>query len=759
MPHRVCAPGVMSVLFVCLMLLAASTRADEIDKIRTEIEDIQSQANALGPRYLKSGGFKGAQYVAERLIDGENFYRIKDYQRAAIIFMDIIENYRGNSAYADALFLYADSLFLARDYLGAREWFRKVLDTPDVPGIARFHQKAVERLIEIAIHLGEYENIDEYFGRLGQIPTAEARYVKGKYLYFKGNLDEAMQTLVTVAGNPLLELKALYMRGVILTRKGQYKEAIGVFMKGQDYKPTTNTEREIVDLMNLGAGRLYFEQGFIEHASECYQRIAQNSPYFDAALYEAATVLIRAGDTIRAEQTLEVLTVAMPDSKYIPKAKMLRGNLLLRTGRYDDAEKVFDELVGEFTPVMAQLDEAIDTQNNTRQFFFDLVERSLATLDVATVLPPLIVKWVGEEKEVSRALELAADLGTAKEYVRETERLVRLLEAVINGPSRINAIPVLREAKRRGQQLSNRLVQLRGRLSQIAGDQFGSSIAEFNSIIEERRALETQIKALPTSNIEFEKREKESRKIFNRMRHELSRNVIRLDQLSAMVVAIECFVSDSRYTDGVSKSDIEAVEQELNRHRQAVDELRVKVDRLRNDIDGARYQVGVGDNRDQGDENLKKKIRQLARRERNLLGSQDGKIGRRLESTHAAIDGAESVVTRFERGVDEEATRQVEAMRKQVRAERDRVSSYHSELRILGDEAEEVVGGVAFENFSKVRKRFYGLVLQADVGIIDVAWLKKEEHTSRINELTKGRLNDIRVLDDEFQEVQDGQED
>jgi hypothetical protein len=39
------------------------------------------------------------------------------------------------------------------------------------------------------------------------------------------------------------------------------------------------------------------------------------------------------------------------------------------------------------------------------------------------------------------------------------------------------------------------------------------------------------------------------------------------------------------------------------------------------------------------------------------------------------------------------------------------------------------------------------------VGIIDVAWLRKEEHSARRDELTKGRLQDIRILDDEFQEV------
>ncbi|MCP4677056.1 MAG: tetratricopeptide repeat protein [Deltaproteobacteria bacterium] len=751
MVHRVRAPAVASALLISAMLLAVSAGADEIAEIATEVEDINGQAAALGPRYLKKDQYKGTQYVAERLIDGENFYRIKDYQRAAIIFMDIIENYSGSAAYTDALFMYADSLFLSRDYLGARVWFRKILDTQST-GIKRFRQKAFERLIEIAIHLGDYEGVEQYINQLGQMPTMEARYVKGKYLYFKGDLEAAKQILVGVTGEPLIHLKALYLVGVILTRQGQLKEAIETFQKGQEFNPSSKDEREIVDLMNLGAGRLYYEQGFVEHASECYQKIPQNSPHFDAKLYESATVLVRAGDTIRAEQTLEFLTVAMPDSKYIPKAKMLRGNLLLRTGRYDEAEKVFGEVVDDFTPVMSQLEETIRKQGDTRQFFFDLVQRSMDALNVSGALPPLIVKWVSEEREVQRAMNLATDLGAAREYVRETERLVRLLEAVIDGPSRINAIPMLREAKRRAQQISNQLGKLRGRLMKIAEKQLAGS-AEVQRIGAERRKLESQLAALPTTNSEFEQREKKAREVYNRMRQELSRNIIRLDQLSAMVVAIERFISDPQYTEGVSTANLAGYRQELGRHQQAVAEMHQQISRVKNDLDSARYQVGVGDTHDRKDEQLKKRIRGLAKKERRILGSQGGKAGKRLERVHATIDSVERVVSRFEQEVDREADHQVESMRKQVLTERDRVSDYHAELRLLDTEAEEVIGGVTFENFSNVRKRFQKLIVKADVGIIDVAWLRKEEHTSRINELTKGRLNDIKNLDDEFQEV------
>ena len=697
--------------------------------------------------------------MAERLIDGENFYRTKDYQRSAIIFMDIIENYPDNATYGDALFLYADSLFLSREYLGAKEWFGRVLDESNKPGIGQYRQRAIERLIEIAIHIGDFEGIDKYFSQMGQMPTPQARYVKGKYYYFKGNLDEAQREFASVSGDKLSELKARYMLGVILTRQNKYKEAIDLFVQGRDMGATTKEERQIVDLFNLGAGRLYYEQGFVEHASECYQRVQENSPYFDAALYEAASVLIRAGDAIRAEQTLEVLTVAVPDSDYIPRAKMLRGNLLLRTGRYDEAEKVFDELIDEFTPVMHELDKIMAEQQDTRQFFFDLVERSLSSLDVSTVLPSQVVQWVGEEPEVKRALELAADLGISRESIKETERLIRLLEAVIDGPSSINALPMLREAKRSSQQLENRLSQLRGRLARIAQKVLGSDSSELAALQEERQSLIRQLATLPTSDAEYERRDQESKQIFERMRKELARQVILIDHISAIAVAVERYISDPKYTEDVPEESIESVRAELSRHRAAMTEMKDQERELRTEVDGALYQIGVNDSRDRVDEEIKDRIRDLARRERDILRGRGGKTGRRLEEVHAAIDSVEQVLIMFGTEIQSEAMRQVDTMRAQVRSEKDKIAGYHANLQLLNDEAEAVVGGVAFENFSNVRRRFYDLVLKADVGIIDVAWLRKEEHTSRITELTKGRLNDMRILDDEFQEVRSGPRD
>ncbi len=746
--------GVLSVFFVIFAaLVAVPVGADEIDAVKQEAREISELAKSLGTRFLGADGFKSRHYAEERLIDGENFYRLKDYQRAAIIFMDIIESYSGHAAYPDALFYFADSLFLSRDFYGARQWFNRLLDESGRPGMGRFRKKAIERLIEIGIHVNDFEGVEKYFDQLGQAPDAETRYIKGKYLYFRKDYEGAKQEFSRIAGNAELELKAAYFTGVILTRQTRYDDAIEIFKSGAKRKAANAAEQEIIDLMNLGQGRLYYEKDFVENASVVYQLIGRYSPYYDTALYEAASVQIRAGNMIQAERILEVLTLAMPDSRYIPKAKLLRGNLLLRSGRYDDAERIFEETIGQFTPVRDKLDDLITEQADTSAFFSDLMEQSLTTLDVTGTLPPLIVKWVGEEPEVQRALALASDLGVTREYTRETERLVRLLEAVIDGPSRINAIPTLRSAKRRGQQLNNRLGQLRVKLSKISQKKMGGSNPKFLAISQERTALVAELSKLPTSDEQYKRREDKARAVYQRMRKELTRNVIRLDKLVAMIVALERLGQDPIYIGGVSEESLKALEDELKRHRAGVEEMRQKASDLREDVERARYQVGVGDVLDKKDQEIRAKMKDLNARERELLRSMGGQTGARIDMAYAAVEATEKVLEKLHHSIDREAERQIEELSTLVRTERARVTRYRAELLVLNREAEEVVGGVTFQNFSNVRKRFHDLILKADVGIIDVAWMRKEEHKARGASLTKDRLKEVRHLDEEFNEV------
>ena len=68
-------------------------------------------------------------------------------------------------------------------------------------------------------------------------------------------------------------------------------------------------------------------------------------------------------------------------------------------------------------------------------------------------------------------------------------------------------------------------------------------------------------------------------------------------------------------------------------------------------------------------------------------------------------------------------------------------------------QAKGLVGRIAFDSFKRVRQSFYDLVLKADVGVVDVAFTRKQDKTQEIQKLAQQKDRELKQLDEEFKEV------
>ena len=60
------------------------------------------------------------------------------------------------------------------------------------------------------------------------------------------------------------------------------------------------------------------------------------------------------------------------------------------------------------------------------------------------------------------------------------------------------------------------------------------------------------------------------------------------------------------------------------------------------------------------------------------------------------------------------------------------------------------ISGLAFAMLSKVADRFYDLVVQSDVGLVDVAWGLKDERTSAVSKLINQQKLELKSVEDDF---------
>jgi hypothetical protein len=120
----------------------------------------------------------------------------------------------------------------------------------------------------------------------------------------------------------------------------------------------------------------------------------------------------------------------------------------------------------------------------------------------------------------------------------------------------------------------------------------------------------------------------------------------------------------------------------------------------------------------------------------------------RADAVEVALDGQDKMVD----GVVDERSHDMQSV---LTEESGKLDGYRDSLAKLDGETEDVVGGLSYANYQQVQRRFYDLVLKADVGIVDVGWAEREEHRTRIEMLTTERARTAQALDDEFKEIMD----
>ena len=592
--HRFAAQLSVALLSAVQLLgVARTAHAQDLNAPSKELVAIEQSLGLMRRAPVRGSELKSPTYVEERLTDGELFFRLHDYVRASIILTDIVERYPQHPAYADALSLLAESLFQASDYLGARRSYRSVLDHADEPAFRPRVQGALARLIEIAIKIRNFDGVDKYFDRLARLPPSDVEaataYFKAKYLYSiavpsdelskpegplptldPDKLERARVAFGQVTDKSPYAAQSHYYSGVIYTLRGQYSPAIDEFKRVVAIKPTTDAQREVVELALLSLGRLYYETDQVQFAVEAYQSIPRTSKRFETALYEIAWSYLRSGDSTRAERSLEVLSVAAPDSQYIPDAKILRGNLLLRDGRYAAAGDVFAEVTKDFQPVRDELDRLLAQQSDPNEYFRNLVRQNLDTFDDEAFLPPLALRWARIEGDMRRAIDAVRDLAQARQLTKQTGDVVTRLNAALSARNRVNMFPDLRTKREESVGLRNRLALVRKQL--IAAEEEQSkrySSAELSGVRAQRRELERAVAALPVKEIDFDQRNVGVDERFVALDKELSSLDVQLLGMDARITATDRFISDTMQKPE-QRQGVEAYRFELQTQRTAV---------------------------------------------------------------------------------------------------------------------------------------------------------------------------------------------
>jgi TolA-binding protein len=706
-----------------------------------------------------------------RFSDGEIQYLLGDWTAASVLFYDLVSDPRftKHPRYPDALFYLSDSLLQQQNYIGARLYLRELLSLPPTER----YKDALSRYLNVASRLNQFEGIDEYIEQArklsgGQLPP-ELAYVYAKWLFKRTDLkSEERIAKAREAFEPLLRsniravrLQSAYHLGVLSVQQGDYPEAIKRFRELASLPASDPEEIRIHELANLSLGRLLYETGNLDEALDRYQEIPRDSESFVDSLYEVAWTYVKKEDFQRAKNAIDILLLVDPESRLAPDAQLLQGHLQLKLQQYDGATETYQGVISTYGPVRQQLDELLTRTQDPVAYFDNLLSRTERTLDLSSILPPVALRYAKTQEEVSSAVALITDLDSGRKGVTEARGLAtRILQAL--DERGLETFPELQEGYTRADAVESGLT----RVEQVLVGLESSAVLEhltpeerekLESVRKERERLAQRFALLPSTQRELEERRARMQASVDALDREAFRLGYELQSLRAIATAVRKWVEDTRAERKTPPEEEVQFLAQLQTEQEALEALQTELERTRAKLADERNNVATSV---AGEELIRQQFYEVLQKEHSLVASFAGRLPEdvgalmtRVQEVRERTDGLRNRVTTAKNVLRGQLERRGRVIRDKVQAEQRLLTQYDTEVATVSGNARNLVGRIAYDSFRRVRQQFYDLVLKGDVGVVDVAFTRKQDKTVEIQRLSAQKDQELRALERDFKEV------
>ena len=424
----------------------------------------------------------------------EDMLRDGTFVNAAVALYAIVKSPR-YSAFTDfvefqnAEYDLAVALARAGSYGASLDTIEQILARgPGAPYWGPAHRRAVDIALETRDHAGVLGRI-EAVKLTDAIPVSaagERSYLRGRAAYDAGKLADAEGELVMISKKSRLYSSAIYLRGVIKARRGEYASSAEAMCEvaatPDDDKFTFVVDERyftIKDLARLGLGRIAHENSEYDDAYYHYFQIPDDSMYLPDALFEASWSMYQKRELPTARDLVKEFLDTFPSSPNWPEASLLAGYVELADCKFTDSQTWYDALVAKLQPIVDEMDKARRDPSLRKQLFAKALTRYREVKYTGLEAG----KKVGTQKPQTPTDEVLALLRLDPKFIRLNDALVGMTELSNNAPA------VVRQWQNLGTQVAEKKVVAVSTGATLEQEQ----LADANALVEDLRRLQTKI--------------------------------------------------------------------------------------------------------------------------------------------------------------------------------------------------------------------------------------------------------------------------
>lgn len=753
-------------------------KVNEARRIQTQVGNIESLADHLVRTYANPQAIVRRFPNQKRLLDARVFWELGQYENAAMLLFDVLErpDFQGDYEFEPTQLLLGECLLKLDNPHGARELFTKVAQGRD----RKLAEEARLYLIELALAEGYEDRLRKAVNDYTQLVSSpqagsdRTRYGLGKAHLTLNEPDKAVAALLAIPPQSELYHRSRFYLGAAYVAKGQVDVALEVFRALTQVPGEEPLAKELRDQAWLAVGRLLVQRGAFELGLASYQNIDRNSAYYEDAVYEMSWAYINQEKYDRALQTVQVLLLTVKEGEREIDAHVLRGQLNVMMQDYDEARTSYQTIIDRFAPIRNELARFTKAPGEVQRYFKWLLDRRGGLGDLNSPLSERTLAWLESGTELARVAAVFDRISKEREEIKATQHLGEELAVMLGSKNRVEMFPDLSEGWSQALVLENRLVLLaaemldyqNGRIRDRLSAQDRSALAE---IVAVRRSLEERAARLPTSFEAYEKRQSE---IGRRYRDLEKKNFFveqGLDEVQRQLKGIERFLNEKQYADDGKKLSPEResdLRRDIEKEKETLTAMYQELLALKRELLREIASIGTGDEATRGEDSLKASLLQAIEREGAYYDRAASRIGGPITAEFQDLGEArmklartigrlDSVIAAIDREVGSKTAELVD----QVRRELENLTGYEGEVTVLDGDGRVMALNMGEEFFARALGRMDQVVLEADVGLLDVMWARKNEKTQELQRLNDDRSRRIKQLQADLENIKTGAND
>ncbi len=744
-----------------------------------------------------------------RFVEATLAYERGNLNTATVQLMDLVHNkqFQRSRDYTTALFMLGNSLYRMRNWKAAGKYLSLVLRGQR----GKHFQPALRAMVDIAIRLRRFEDVKRLARHLSSIPPgsrlSDLMYQFGRSFFAARQFPEAKQYLEQISVGDRRWPNARFYLGAMHVDAGKLDDAVREFRDVVGAAKTGDKDRRpkqvVVDYCNLALGRIFLKRGNDSKASVAalrkpeeqkqaegrakklyddavfhYQSVDRNSPVYEAALFEMAATYVAGARPKKALEALDILLLTVSDDQVAVEAAVLRGRINLISKEYDSADSAYKDVVERYSAISGEMTRFASSNERLEQFFSWLLNRGSDEYSVVRPVSQRVARFIERDEDMGRVVGLFDEMSAEKRDVRISDRIARTIEAALKEGNRLDMFPSLKDGWLKLVENENRIVSIGERVVELMRKNALPAMNEDEKrkaehLKRERQRLRAAFAKIPPTARAWEMRQNRVANVFNDLSAQISLLKSALASLRDQILAIEKMLNERVYgTQGLALGKEREAEIRAGL-QQEKDELRRVfrlVDGLANDVEIRASTTGrPGDKVSRDEAKVRGALLSAQRAEQQIYANALARVNRynsqrsRLRIVRGLLDEGLVQIGKLYGQIGRRAAQRTAVIGKQLAIEKRNIANYKIQVNSYEEQSRKLARTVGYTLIRRAQTRLADVVLEADLGLVDVAWQRKLDKAKEIRSLQADRAKKVKTLqkvledlsgDDDVEEAQ-----